>query len=437
MLVNDSPLLPTSRPFWHRPEPLTSVIQLDPGHGNLQRIFPESWRYLLKVKALLDCTAHLDVPGALDRTEFDTWTRQLLAETARALEAFAVAERATGNSEIATQGDDLAATVDAYARMGAWPDYTVYTPRAGMPWIYCGPLATWAERDTRMPLTLLVTEPDPVAQRAVDRMTASIPTIGQAVGDALGRPAVPVNGTPGMYATQLVLAGGESALGHKNFAHFMPLETPHGSVDVPFTVIFANVHRERLIRCSLPLLRAELGVDTVWDPDAVLAASLAWFRCHDLGHFWRAINHTGRGSLTNVMRGFDLMALEESYADSLGVLCAAELWDAEYLAVAFYAELIRYLSRNASSFADSVAATLELGWLTQHGVLLEPPFAELAKRTAGCLTELVPLLHDALWTPGPPDMDSVQGALDVGQQEARHFSPLYHKMATDVNYTFG
>lgn len=438
MLVRDLPLLRTSRPFWHRPEPLTSVVQLDPEHAALRRLFPASWRHLVKVKSLLDCTAHLDVPSGFDEAEHETWVRLLLRDTARVLTEFATAELSVGNTATARQGERLADNIASYAEFGVWSAYTVHTPEPEGPWIYCGPLSTWARRDTRMPLTLLVTASEPALQRVVDTVTESLPTVRATAGSALGVTAVPIKPMPGMYTQRLLLAGGESALGHKNFAHFVPLETPSGTVvDAPFTVVFANVHRERLARCSLALLRTELGGMAEYDLQAVLEASLAWFRCHDIGHFWRAAGYTERGGLADVLTDFELMALQETYADSLGVVCATELWDNKYLAVAFFAELLRYLSRNAATFADSIAATIEIGWLSEHGIGLTSMSADLARRASDCLTNLVPLLHDALWSERSPDLDTILRMVDVGQWHARRLGPLYGQIPTDIIYTFG
>lgn len=430
--------VPEARPYWHRPDPLTSAVRLDPEHANLQRHFPTSWRHLLKVKALIDCTSSFDVPKAFPRAEMDVWIRRLLLEAADELDAFARAEQTAGNSETARDAALLTSNLREFVITGVWVDYRISAPAPDRPWIYCGPLTTWAQRDTRMPLTLLVTTPLSREQAVVDQVTEAIPSIVRSTERVLGRPVVATCEAPGMYTTELLLVGGESGQGHKNFAHFLPLETPNGLVpNSPFTVIFANVHRERLRRCSIPLLERHTGAAVEIPVDDVLAASIAWFRCHDLGHFWRAEDYMNNAELHSALGGFDLMAIEETYADCLGVVCAAQLWDETALSVAYYAELLRYLSRDPHSFADSVAARLECGWLAESGMPLDLASTKQLAETAASLTVLAGTAHDLLWSADSSRLEHVRDLLSEGNQTALRLDTLFTDIPTDITYSVG
>ena len=211
-------------------------------------------------------------------------------------------------------------------------------------------------------------------------------------------------------------------MGIRIFAHFFPLLMPCATCAGPaFTVVFTNVQRERLSRCSLPLMKAvhtlinaepmqpEPACPTL---DAALRASLIWFRCHDLGHFWRRVDWSQQrpNAADPALSAFEVMALEETYADMLGLLGAWRISDATESKAVFVAEMVRYLARVQAHFADSLAAAIEAGWLANHGLWL----------TAGsdCLTDsvcsLVRAAAEVRWC-GEPGNADLEKALLAGQ----------------------
>src|SRR5262249_50007491 len=230
---------------------------------------------------------------------------------------------------------------------------------------------------------------------------------------------------------------------HKNFAHFFPLETPGGSVtEGDFTVVFGNVHRARLAGCSLPMLDTLLDRRPNWSGfgvDDVLKASLAWFRCHDLGHFWRGDHRApAPGPETDLptLSGFVSMALEETYADVLGVLCARRVLDPELLNVAFGAELLRYLSRRMIDFADTVAATIEVGWFAQHGFPVLSASSKWLDTEGGAA--LSRTIHAAPWAhTDPAAVLELRNCLPEGRKLVEQLRPLHTSHPTDLIYTFG
>lgn len=421
-------------PFWHRAEPVAATVRIDPDYQMLREEFPDTWQHLVRAKLCLDCVATLDRPNVVTDREYDAQARRLFRETAGNLAAFADGE---SDGEVAEQARQLVDTLVRFAETGEWPPFVVRPPRRSARWLYCGPLGTWAENEVRNPVSLLVTVHDPVPQRAVDHVTDEREKVVAEVALTLGAVADDEAPIPAMYTSTLLLAGGHSAFGHKNFAHFFPLESPGGKVEAEdFTVVFTNIHRERLRRCSLPLLEDVLEAPVTHDLEEVLAASLRWFRAHDLGHFWRRTSGSVRTEPSTELDAFGLMALEEAYADSLGLLCAAELGDQPALVVAFCAELVRYLSRDQASFADSVAAALEVGWLMSRTGEWRPLDSQWCKNAVYHLRELVPVLHDVLWA-GLTDTEELVSAVAVGRADALGRDRTFRRVPTDLVYTFG
>lgn len=439
MAITVAPTIAATAPFWHRREPVAATVRLDPDYRSLRQEFPSSWQHLVRAKLCLDCVATVDLPRVSPEKAHRERAMQLVRETAAHLDAFARAEARYGDVAVARDGWRIVDNLSAFAATGEWTPYVTPPPEIGGRWLYCGPLGTWADNDVWMPLSLLVVTHDPELQQAVDHVTASRAAVVAEVGDVLG--AVIDDGTPSplMFTTTLLLAGGHSAFGHKNFAHFLPLESPGGAVDgLDFTVVFGNVHRERLARCSVPLLESELGRPVGCDVDDVLEASLRWFRCHDLGHFWRRPDALPRTIATPELDSLGLMAIEETYADLLGLICAAELGDKKTLVVAFTAELLRYLSRDQGSFADSVAAAIEAGWLTDRTGDWRPFDDDWCDTAVREFRVLVSVLHDVLWGGKPiagyPDL---LAAVETGRREAAGRSSLYSRIPTDLVYTAG
>jgi hypothetical protein len=132
------------------------------------------------------------------------------------------------------------------------------------------------------------------------------------------------------------------------------------------------------------------------------------------------------------------MAIEETYADLLGLICAAELGDRKTLVVAFVAELMRYLSRDQGSFADSVAAAIEAGWLTNRTGDWRPFDENWCDTAVSEFRELVSRLHDVLWGGTPVDtIPELVAAADTGRREAARRSSLFRRIPTDLIYTSG
>jgi hypothetical protein len=439
LAITVAPTIAATSPFWHRSEPVTATVRLDPDYLSLRREFPTSWQHLVRAKLCLDCVATVDLPRVDSETAHQRRTVQLVREAAEHLDAFSRAEARYGDVSVARDGWRVVDTLSGFAETGQWPAYVTPPPEDGGRWLYCGPLGTWADNDVRTPLSLLVVAHDTKLQRVVDHVSASRATLVAEVTEVLGAVADDEQKNPGMFTTTLLLAGGHSAIGHKNFAHFLPLESPGGSVEgEDFTVVFANVHRERIARCSLPLLENELGKPVNCGVDDVLAASLLWFRCHDLGHFWRRPDALPRTTPSAQLDSFGLMAIEETYADLLGLICAAELGDRKTLVVAFVAELMRYLSRDQGSFADSVAAAIEAGWLTNRTGDWRPFDENWCDTAVSEFRELVSRLHDVLWGGTPVDtIPELVAAADTGRREAARRSSLFRRIPTDLIYTSG
>lgn len=430
--VLDIPLVsaPTPQtPYWHRHEPTIKVTHLDPGHQALKATFPIEWEVLLKVKALTDALASLDLPGALTDEEHHARSRPLL---------LSLAEELSGIDRIA----DDAARVRAFAEEGVWPTVTLSVPEDGTPWIYCGPLNTWGEHASRTPVCLLVSRPDPVLQSAVDEVDHGMDGVRSTISEALGGPVTSAMDTrPLMRVHDLLLAGGRFVDGHKNFAHFFPLEAPHATVEgAEFTMVFANIHAARIRHCSLPLLRHHVGEFAPERPEEILASSLRWFRSHDLAHFWRLEPTDGAATATPPAGGlsdFEGMVLEETYADVLGLISAWALHPSPSLSVAFHAELLRYLSRRYDHFADTAAAALTLGWLHANNTRFDTPETEWRKAVLPALAELARRIHGVLWGDDTSGTAPLRHALNSGNELSGALRELHRSVPTDIDYTFG
>lgn len=427
----------STSPFWHRDQPTTSAFRVDPGYAALRAAFPASWAGLVEVKSLLDCYAMVDAGAAPPGDGRDGVRLELARRVAGALWSVAETERAAGRTALAETISTSAELFALYAATGEWKPFIVEPPTADEPWFYCGRLSTWSPRTARDPLSLLVVVPDAGRQRVITDFDAAFTAVTDIAGRALGAPARLCDEKPDMHLGELVLAGGESAFGHKNFAHFFPLETPGGSVlGRDFTVVFGNVFEERIRRCSLPLLGTAAPV-AGHAPARLVDSLLVWFRGHDLGHFWRRADRPDTGAAVREELGpFMAMALEETYADSHGILAAAELADRDDFGVGFCAEHIRYLSRRESDFADSVAATLELGWLAQRGITLPASSGAWLDGARPAVEELIRTIHAVLWEGDRGGIDPLFDAIAAGRRAAARFEGDLAGHSTDLSYVF-
>jgi len=428
------------RPYWHRDDALVAVTHVDPGFADLKRYFPHGWDYLVRIKAILDGIAALEAPAAVPATMHLNRIGPLLMDAALELSQFAATQKGHDRAAVATQARAAAERLRTYAHIGEWKLVELMPSPKDQPWLYCGPLNTWAMHTNHSGLGFLVLTPRPDLQSTPDTVDAHRDTIRSLVTDILGGPVrmvLPV--WPTMQITDLLLAGGESAFGHKNFAHFFPLEAANSTVlDAKFTTVFANIHGSRLQRCSVPLLVRYEEKPAPADDEAILRASLAWFRCHDMAHFWRrasAPNDSARAEFTP----FEAMALEETYADTLGLLGAAVVNpDGRALGYAYLAEMFRYLSRREHHFADSVAAALTIGWLHRGAVFPESGEDDWLERSKAPLAELVRTIHRVLWENGDRDgIEAIRAALRTGLAFRDRLLALYRHVPTDLDYTFG
>lgn len=430
----------TSRqPFWHRPYPLVAVTRIDPDFELLRCHFPRSWRNLVRVKSIIDSIADLDVPAAVPLASHRHRIAPLLIAAAQELTDFATAEDAAHNGTISTQARTAASRLRTFAQSGRWDPVTLQPPTSDGPWLYCGPLATWAMRAAQTPLSLLVISPRPDLQSEPDAVDTDMAAIQAAIAAACaGTLRSTKNARPTMHITDLLLAGGNSAAGHKHFARFFPLDAPESAVDgADFTVVFANIHASRLRLCSTKLLRAYTPVRHLSD-DEVLRASLAWFRGHDLAHFWRLADDARDSDPSDSsLTSFQRMILEETYADVIGLLSVAPLRQHAALSQAFAAELVRYLSREHSFFADTSAATLAIGWLRASGLTQDVGTQEWLDAALPLLAELGQVIHRILWQGREHELGALGTAFRAGREFGAGLQNLYASVPTDIDYTFG
>lgn len=440
--VLDIPIgVPTHRrPYWHRNEPLVAATRVDPDFTRLKRYFPDAWAHLARTKAIIDGVAALEAPATIPATMHLNHISPLLMAAALELNQFAATQQACGRELISTQARTSAERLRTYAQVGEWKQVELSPPPPDQPWLYCGPLSTWAMHTNHSGLGFLVLAPRADIQPVPDAVDAQRDAIQSLVIDILGGPVRTVRPVwPTMQINDLLLAGGESAFGHKNFAHFFPLEAANSTIlDAEFTTVFANIHSQRLRRCSLPLLDRYQGASAPADGAAILRASLTWFRCHDTAHFWRRVTPGGNEAPSG-LSPFEAMALEETYADTLGLLSAAVVSpDTRILGRAFLAELFRYLSRHVHHFADSTAAALTIGWLHDRAVFPESGDDAWLDKSRAPLEELICTIHRVLWEGGDRDStEDLRTALRGGLSFRDRVASLYEQIPTDLEYIFG
>jgi hypothetical protein len=429
----------SQRPFWHRADPLVAVTRIDPGHALLRHHFPGSWQSLVRLKALIDAISSLDVPAATPRDMYQRRIAPLLTAAAQELATFALSDDSLQGGAARAHARFAADRFQAFSRTGEWRPIVLRPPEPEAPWLYCGPLNTWAMRTARTPLSFLLAVPRPDLQPEPDLIDASVGAVQAAIGAAAGGTPWSIQGIrPAMHITDLLLAGGDSPVGHKHFAHFFPLESPCSSVDGPeFTVVFSNIHASRLRLCSTELLRRYAPGQ--YRPDEeVLRASLAWFRGHDLAHFWRLTPDAAeQSSPDSPLTAFERMTLEETYADVLGLVSAASLGQHAALGEAFAAELLRYLSRESSYFADSSAAALAIGWLRMNGVTQDVGTAAWLDAALPVIGPLGQIIHGTLWQDRDDELAALREAFQAGREFGASLGGLYASVPTDLEYVFG
>ncbi|MFI1166967.1 hypothetical protein ACH4UM_26040 [Streptomyces sp. NPDC020801] len=427
-------------PYWHRDEPVLAVTRLDPEYVRLREHFPCGWNHLVHAKSLFDGIAALDVPQIEPSAGRREQTVSLVQAAAQELLAFADKETAPGAQDAVLHARTAAQRLTVYARTGEWEPITLQEPHPDRPWLYCGPIATWAMRTAAQSIGFLAAVPRGDLQQEVDMVTLRTSWVRDRVAEVLGGEVKSVQDMqPSMYVLDLLLSGGESAVGHKNFAHFFPLEAAQSRVSGPeFTVVFANIHKERIQHCSLRLFREIQGEDAQTRLDALLRTSLRWFRGHDLAHFWRRSTVTEEGRPAESLTAFERMALEETYADVLGLLSAGLFSSDLHLGEAYRAELFRYLSRRHHHFADTTAAVLTAGWLQVHQVSLEPETSkDWLPGARQALEELARTLHSTLWEQDASHVPVLRSALAAGADYQAKLGSVFQSLPTDLSYTFG
>src|SRR5262249_30990835 len=151
--------------------------------------------------------------------------------------------------------------------------------------------------------------------------------------------------------------------------------------------------------------------------DDLLRTSLRWFRGHDLAHFWRKATVTDDGRPADGLTPFERMALEETYADILGLLSAGLFSSDLHLGEAYRVELFRYLCRRHHHFADTTAAVVTVGWLQTHQVSLEPDTGKnWLPGARQALEELARTLHSTLWEQDASQVAALRSALATGTE---------------------
>lgn len=419
-------------PFWHRPAPALTAVRLDPDFAALRSELPDGWESLVRLKYVLDALTTVARTPGWTASDPDGGGPHLFDAIARHLDELS---SSGAGGVLRRQAATAADSVRVLAGSGHWPPVELEPPLPGELWMHFGPLRPWAMQASPQPLALLVGCPQPVAQQVIDRVTRHTAARRERVEWVLSTSVRPPSHRPAMSAVDLLLAGGSPGSGHKNFAHFFPLESPPGKVSGgDFSVVFANVHSERLNRCSLRLLAAVGGRPPEVEPGDVGRASLTWFRSHDLAHFWRPDSPSR--SRREAFAPFEEMVLEEALADTLGLLSVVDLEDAAALGAAFSAEMLRYLSRNHHEFADTTAAALEVGWLAAETDL---DWAQPQKWLAAALPSFTGLARDlrAALDGSAEPIGRLRRALEEGRRlVARWYGPLAD-LPTDLEYSFG
>jgi hypothetical protein len=371
------------RRLWFAPDGCGVVVyDLDPEH-RLAEVFPDTW-YVVEQAA-----TYVEALNSLQRLDgtFPSGAAPLLAALAADLDAIA--------DEAGRRYGPLAGA--GVARQAA--KLREWQPGQGLPLLdladvdlgelvlICGPLKTFASK-TRAPLlSLVVGTIDPERTAAVDKQTGDVESLRRHYVERVGG-ELQLGGMPRYAVGDLLLCAGEANGLPKHFSHFLPLDLGHeGHHDDEVTVVFENVFVDRYRSVSERVFADVTGSapSRPLDPRALLHA---WFRGHDLGHFWHRPGVPPQDAVT--AQGHTGVVLDEALADTLGYLAASGPWgreSADAAAHAYLAELMRYARRTPGRFADSAAAQVELRFYEEAGVFTET--------TDGLLAVDVDRLQDA------------------------------------------
>lgn len=167
---------------------------------------------------------------------------------------------------------------------------------------------------------------------------------------------------PPIYSVcDLELVAGQAAVPPFHFASFLPEDEGERGITSK-TLVFQNLYLLRFVWISHRLAENALGEDRCDGAPHVADVVLPqWLRAHDMAHsyFDNVCRSSGLGdSLLHVIRE----VLADTVADAAVLRGGA---DDGALAV-IIGEKLRYARRDPAVFADSLAARLELGWLTRH-----------------------------------------------------------------------
>ncbi|HEY4810410.1 MAG TPA: hypothetical protein VIH71_05060 [Solirubrobacteraceae bacterium] len=197
---------------------------------------------------------------------------------------------------------------------------------------------------------------------ATDLATANL---SMACLDTYGLRSVERAFDPPIYSVcDLELVAGQAAVPPFHFASFLPEDEGERGVTSK-TLVFQNLYLLRFVWISHRLAEKALGEDRCDGAPQVADVVLPqWLRAHDMAHSY----------FDNVCRSSGLSdkllhAIREVLADT--VADAAVLNDAadDGVLSVIIGEKLRYARRDPAVFADSLAARLELGWLTRyHGL---------------------------------------------------------------------
>lgn len=366
-------------PYWHIDggDPVLHGLRVDPGYQRLTRGLGDvSARHLLDAGFNLTGLAHLTYARPFGTGCAVASSCQLIADTAASL-------RLAADSMPAARGDlsDVvrrsASWLETFSIHSKWPRMVIEEPLPDGWFFYCGPLNTWRGRCTESPITMLIGTVAPTMQAEVDRVTHKsahlLAELSSLTGIELQHTYI-LDEEPAMYALDLVHIAGDGAMGHKNFAHFLPLEVPGGVVrGKDFTVVFANVLASRLAHVTRRIAERLIEPTRQQQVGKISLATgeiLKWFRGHDLAHFVRPSAYAESSQISAHITDFARITLDEAIADAAGIVAIISehrnsneyAWHDAIIAVT--AELHRYAARANADFADAAAATIFLGYLS-------------------------------------------------------------------------
>jgi hypothetical protein len=241
--------------------------------------------------------------------------------------------------------------------------------------VLCGTESTWSFRSTAPLLSMSVFELDQRETEAHQLQLADKRWLTNTYRDRLAQPDLSLGPIPRYLVGDLLYVAGVGRSHPVHFARFLPADLGGASVGAPeATVTFRNVYGTRFNRISGRLFTEQFGRRPRGSAGLQRDLLLAWFRGHDIGHFWRlpkaSVGATQPSAPDHRWAG----ALAEAFSDVCGFLALDALADGDdtYRRIAvdvFLAEALRYARRNSLAFDDSAAAVLELSVLLDDGAL--------------------------------------------------------------------